>query len=294
MYQTEKNYPYFLSLLVSFFLFLQVSGCYSPKNYLDPAGPKFEGKYASYSTAQKDTIKVVSFNIKYSRKIEQAIRELDSIPAIRNADILLLQEMNEQGSDRIARSLGYNYVYYPATVHPQINSNFGNAVLTRWPILRDKKIILPHSPSLGNTRRIAVAARIVISNRHIIAYSVHTATITLTPEKRMEQADSLLNSIQRNYKHIIIGGDFNTLFDQNIRNLDSLFTRNGFTRASRAVGPTMSRGPFDFTLDHLFTRGFTKVSAGTVPTRASDHQPIWVILVFDKNTSAGELENIKE
>jgi endonuclease/exonuclease/phosphatase family metal-dependent hydrolase len=261
------------------FFTLAAFNCYSPKNYLDPQGPRFSANYSDLRVQIKDTLKVVSFNIKYSRKIEQAIRELDSLPEIKDADILLLQEMNEYGSDQAARALGYNFIYYPATLHPQIDSNFGNAVLTPWPIQTDQKILLPYEPSLGRTKRIAVSAQISIGERKIMAYSVHTATIILSPDKRLKQADSLLNSLSINEDHIIIGGDFNTLFKQNIRDLDDVFSKNNFTRATRQVGPTLQRGPFKFRTDHLYVKGFEVLDAGTVSTKASDHQPIWAILV---------------
>ena len=253
--------------------------CYSPKNYLDPEGPRFSANYSDFRVQSKDTLKIVSFNIKYSRKIERAIRELDSLPEIKDADILLLQEMNEYGSDQVARALGYNYIYYPATLHPQTESNFGNAVLTPWPIQADQKILLPYEPSLGRTKRIAVSAQISIGERKIMAYSVHTATIILSPDMRLKQADSLLNSLSVDEEHIIIGGDFNTIFEQNIRDLDAVFTKNNFTRATRRVGPTLQRGPFKFRTDHLYVKGFEVLDAGTVFTEASDHQPIWTILV---------------
>jgi endonuclease/exonuclease/phosphatase family metal-dependent hydrolase len=280
-YPNMNLFRLFQSFLWILLFALIIFRCYSPKNYLDPAGPKFSGNYSELPTITKDTLKVVSFNIKYSRKIKQAIRELDSIPEIKSADILLLQEMNESGSDKIARALGYNYIYYPATLHPQIDSNFGNAVLTRWPIKKDKKILLPYEPSLGRTKRIAVSAQISVGKRSIVAYSVHTATIILSPNKRLKQADSLLNSISMNDQHIVIGGDFNTFFSQNIRDLDAIFSKNRFLRATREVGPTLKRGPFKFRMDHLYVKGFEIIDAGTVLTDASDHQPIWAILLIE-------------
>jgi endonuclease/exonuclease/phosphatase (EEP) superfamily protein YafD len=275
--------PKFLHLLLYGFISLVILGCYPTKNYLDPKGPRFAGNYSTTRTPDGDTIKVVSFNIKYALEIEQAIRELDSIPQIRDADILLLQEMNEDATDFIARHLNYNYVYYPATVHPQIKYNFGNAVLSKWPIKTDRKIILPYEPVIGKTKRIAVCARVAIGTTQIIAYSVHTATMTLRTDKRLSQADSLLKSIALQNEMIIVGGDFNTVFAETIRNLDDLFEKNSFVRATIDVGPTLEKGPFDFTMDHIYVKGFKVIDSGSVQTEASDHRPIWTILTSDKS-----------
>ena len=275
--------PKFLYFLFYGFMSLVILDCSPTKNYLDPRRPRFAGNYSEATAPAGDTIKVVSFNIKYALEIEQAIRELDSIPQIKDADILLLQEMNEDATDFIARHLNYNYVYYPATVHPQINYNFGNAVLSKWPIKADRKIILPYEPVIGKTKRIAVCARVSIGTTQVVAYSVHTATMTLSTDKRLSQADSLLKSIASHNEKVIVGGDFNTVFAETIRNLDELFEKNSFNRATIDVGPTLEKGPFDFTMDHIYVKGFKVINYGSVPTQASDHKPIWTILTLDKN-----------
>jgi endonuclease/exonuclease/phosphatase family metal-dependent hydrolase len=272
----------FLHFLIYGFLFAVILHCYSTKNYLDPEGPRFTGNYSETTAPAGDTIKVVSFNIKYALEIEQAIRELGSIPQIKDADILLLQEMNEDATDFIARHLNYNFVYYPATVHPQIKYNFGNAVLSKWPIKADRKVILPYEPVIGKTKRIAVCAQVTIGTTQIITYSVHTATMTLSTDKRLSQADSLIKSIALENKHVVVGGDFNTVFTETIRNLDELFEKNSFVRATIDVGPTLEKGPFDFTMDHIYVKGFKVIDYGSVPTEASDHKPIWTLLTLER------------
>lgn len=41
-------------------------------------------------------------------------------------------------------ALGMSWVYYPAIFRHRSDKDFGNAVLSRWPIIADKKIVLPH------------------------------------------------------------------------------------------------------------------------------------------------------
>ena len=109
-------------------------------------------------------------------------------------------------------------------------------------------------------------------------YSVHTETMILSKEKRMNQANSVLKSSSDYPEHIIIGGDFNTVFLHNIRDIETLFNKHGFIRASKSAGPTVDKGPIELTLDHIFAKGFQVVETGTLKTEASDHRPLWAIL----------------
>jgi len=272
-----------ISLLVSMGLVWGLN-CSAPRNYISLDSPKFTGNYARAADASNDTLKVVSFNIKFAKKIKKAISELQTQPELQNADIILLQEMDESGTDSIAKSLSYNYVYYPATVHPQSDRNFGNAILSKWPLHSQKKILLPYEPVLGKTKRIAVSSYVAYPKHDLLVYSVHTATAVVSAEKRLSQADSILNSISKQHPQMIIGGDFNTLFSQNVRDLEDVFSKNGFFRASREAGATVEKVFFNLTLDHIFIKGLELIDSGTTETQASDHKPLWVLLrtVSDK------------
>jgi endonuclease/exonuclease/phosphatase (EEP) superfamily protein YafD len=252
--------------------------CSAPKNYLSLEGPKFTQNYAKSPITASDTLKIITFNIKFAHQIQQAIEELMTVPELQGPDIILLQEMDEAGTDSIARSLKFNYIYYPATVHPQSDRNFGNAILSRWPIHSDKKILLPYEPPLAKTKRIAVSSYISHPKLELLVYSVHTATAIISAKKRLEQSDSLLHSISEEHDNIIIGGDFNTVFSKNVRDLEEIFSKNGFFRASRDAGTTVRWNFLNFTMDHLFVKGLDFIAAGTTETGASDHKPLWVWL----------------
>ncbi|HDZ59187.1 MAG TPA: endonuclease/exonuclease/phosphatase family protein, partial [Actinobacteria bacterium] len=114
------------------------------ENFCKPDGPRYEGSYAGGSARFSGELNVVSWNIKFAREIDTAIAELNETDQLRNADIMLLQEMDDEGVDAIARSLGLNYVYFPASVHCRTGKKFGNAVLARWEISGSAKLLLPH------------------------------------------------------------------------------------------------------------------------------------------------------
>ena len=70
------------------------------KNYDAPLGPRFEGRFVQGQPASGVTLKVVTYNICLGRNVEQAIEEFRSLEPLQAADIILLQEMDEVGTER--------------------------------------------------------------------------------------------------------------------------------------------------------------------------------------------------
>ena len=133
------------------------SGCAPTTNLLSANQPAFLGSYAPPSTSSSAALRVVTFNIKESQEIDRAIEVLQS-DSLRGADVVMLQEMNESGVDRIARSLRLNYAYYPAVIHHRTGDYYGPAILSRWPIERSWKVQLPYGSWDRGQRRTATAA----------------------------------------------------------------------------------------------------------------------------------------
>ena len=263
----------FVFVLISF-----VFSCTSIKTYPDASGPRFCGGYREFTPTFKDTVTVATFNIANAAKIQQAITELSGSPDLSKADIILLQEMDERGSDRIAGALKTTYVYYPAT--NKNGKNFGNAILSMWPLSDDRKYVLPHDYPFHKSPRAAVSAVVKIDDLAILTFSVHTHTILLSEEKRLAQVDSLVNDISQKWHYVVVGGDFNSPGTPNVEAIEKIFKKHGFQRASEKAGPTVEVGPLDLTLDHIFTKGFQVAAAGKLESsRASDHLPVWVKLI---------------
>ena len=78
---------------------------------------------------------------------------------------------------RPREALGMNYVYYPALLHPVPKKNFGNAILSRWPIVDDEKLILPSKSMTRGGQRVAVAATVVVGTERVRVFAVHLSTI---------------------------------------------------------------------------------------------------------------------
>lgn len=254
----------------------------SVNNYDDPEGPKFEGAYSPGRTNFDGELKVVSWNIAFANDIEQAIHDLQEAPDLRDADILLLQEMDEIGTEMIARTLGYNYVYYPASVHSHTDRNFGNAVLSKWPIEMSEKIILPHHSPKNDQIRIAVRALLTIDGKQVPVYSVHTETIWLDNESRADQITYLTEIVESDEPHVIVGGDFNTITLKDELFLNEQMAAAGLEDMTKNIGNTFELGRVGLMLDHIFARGMTHLDAGVwQESDASDHDPVWAKMKID-------------
>ncbi|GAB4539768.1 MAG: hypothetical protein Kow0063_28880 [Anaerolineae bacterium] len=247
-------------------------------NYEDPLGPRYEGWFTGGQPAFEGRLKVVTYNINRGLAVDRAIEELKAFEALRDPDILLLQEMDERGTEQVARALGHNFVYYPASVFPWTGRNFGNAILTRWRIVDSSKIILPYRGLVNQQLRIAVRATIAIDGMEIVAYSVHTETYTLPPHQRKAQVSAIVEDIGNGNGHVVVGGDFNTVSKRSIRRMAGQFAEIDLVQATAGLGPTVSvLGWQPVALDHIFTRGLRVLGAGKVDViAASDHFPVWV------------------
>ncbi len=249
-------------------------------NYEDLLGPKYEGWFAEDEPVFQGTIKVVTYNINEGRAVDQAIEELDAFEVLQDPDILLLQEMDEDGTQQVARALSHNYVYYPASVFPRTKRNFGNAILTKWPLSDPAKILLPYRGLNNQQLRIAVRVTVAVGPLEISTYSVHTETYTVPIRHRKAQIAAVVDDIGSGNGYVVAGGDFNTVSNRSIKRMVGQFAEIDLVRASKGAGPTVSVfGLQPSAADHIFARGLKVLAKGKVDTiKASDHFPVWVEL----------------
>ncbi len=249
--------------------------CAHARNYTDPAGPRYATHYGG-ATGEHDTVRVVTFNIEHARRIERAIEVLRATPELENADVLLLQEMDAPGTERIARALQMNSLYIPSSVHPHDEKDFGNAVLSPWPIERGRKLLLPHESRIIHLRRAVAVADLLVGRHKLRVYSVHVETrLRLGGAARRDQVQAILEDARPSREPVLIAGDLNS------STLPELFDAAGYRWLTRDVHHTVAW--FDF--DHVFARGLHAAAqppAGVADDHgASDHRPVWVQLRFD-------------
>ena len=125
--------------IVAIFLFIR-SCTPVRQSYTHPEGPRYMGQFAEVTPEFDGQFKVVTYNIKLGKKLEQAIYELGQEEGLRDADVIFLQEMDSEGVHSMAQHLHYDYIYYPAALHSTHDKGFGNAVLSKWPIKEHQKV----------------------------------------------------------------------------------------------------------------------------------------------------------
>lgn len=261
-----------------------LAGCANATNLLDPAAPRFSGEYALQVHDSRVTgpIRIVTFNIKLARRIDRAIEVLRS-DSLRGADIVTLEEMDDRGVDRIARALELNYIYYPGSIHPTEHKYFGPAVLSRWPIARSWKLLLPHPSRTRHQLRTVTAAEVVIRGLTVRVYGVHLETPSGASDRsREDQVRTILADAGPFDGPVVIAGDFNSY------GIGPFLERNGYRWLTRHIDPTISI----FTWDHIFVRRLAPAGPGRPGVLhqthgASDHRPVWAVVVPEVTGSAG-------
>lgn len=281
-----KRYDKMIRYILFGSLIICLGACKTVQIYSDEDGPIWKASYSNeIPDDTKDTIKIVSFNIEYAIEINQAITELQTIEALKNADIILLQEMDTTSSRHIAKALQYNFVYIPAASDDDGLQMTGNSILSKWPLENEQKIILPHLQNLNGRQRIAIAATVSINKRPLHIYNVHLETFVMKRKKRKEQLAEVVNlAIQNDAAHpVLIAGDFNSLFQKDINEFVSLLHGHHFDWHSEDLGYT-AKAFYNIIkpqLDHFFSKGLILVDSGkVVSSTASDHLPIWAEFVF--------------
>jgi len=249
-----------------------------------------------------EIIRIVSFNVKLGERLDELTASLRENPVLRNADVLLLQEIEsfrEEGASRartLAEILQWNFVYAPARRQERKGrmGTHGLAILSRFPLQDIQIISLPQYNLRVNTRRrIALAAIVNLPGGALRLYNLHLDT-RINAGQRLEQLRPVVEAAQAETAPVVvIGGDFNTnpfrwaasLFpwfrSNQAKAVDNYMAESGFSTPLRKSGSTARRGILRFRLDALYVKG-TGVRGHGVERSAkgSDHYPLWVDLAW--------------
>jgi endonuclease/exonuclease/phosphatase family metal-dependent hydrolase len=256
-------------------LALACAACATGTSYTDTSGPRYAGGVAP-APPPRDSIKLVTFNLEYADSVDAAIRLLTTHPDLRDAALVFLQEMDSAATARIADALRMTWVYYPSTLRTK-TGDFGNAVLSRWPIEEDAKLILPHVSYVGRTQRIAVAATVRLGSQRLRVYSFHLSTmLDLDGNDRADQLRTIVEDA-RDWEKVVIAGDTNDEYVGHVALARGYaWPTNDLPYTARLFGIPLG------TWDHVFLRGLTAGPAGVVdiPESISDHRPVWAVAVL--------------
>jgi endonuclease/exonuclease/phosphatase family metal-dependent hydrolase len=258
------------------------------ENYTDPSGPLAIGRFAPGPATPgrldsarliPDELVVVTYNLRYGEAISETVAAFQTAEPLPAADFILLQEMDEAGVVALAQALGYDYAYAPASV-AEDGDDFGNAILSRWPLREARKIILPGLHPLSGQQRTATRATARVGDEDLLLYSTHIEIATAPVALRVGQMAAVLADVPDAAERVIIGGDFNTITARGVAALAEQYAAGGLDHATPGLGPTFTRfGLRPSAADHLFTRGFDVLDAGVLgDVSASDHFPVWARL----------------
>src|SRR5262245_18026817 len=109
-------------------LILALAACRTGVNYQDRDLPRYARATPESAPRGRESIhalRVASFNVERALRVDTAIQVIQSEPDLRDADIVLLQEMNDAGTQKVATALGMGYVYYPGTLSLKTHRDFG-------------------------------------------------------------------------------------------------------------------------------------------------------------------------
>ena len=197
--------------------------------------------------------------------------------------------MDAPGTERIAKALGMNAVYFPSGVHPKHERDFGCAILSPWPLEEPRKILLPHGARVSGLRRSAVSAVVV---RGRASGSASTRCTCLRPwPSRAARARSELRVLAADAASaegpVVIAGDFNSHGKVGGAREGRLHSGSPATSGDTARLRLLGIGLGGLSYDHVLTKGLRPVpgpgAMGIVQDNrgASDHKPIWVVLEPD-------------
>jgi endonuclease/exonuclease/phosphatase family metal-dependent hydrolase len=201
-------------------------------------GHVWREEFAEPPSKTPDSIRVAAWNIERGIRLDGVIRSLQEHPALANADVLLLSELdwgmartsNRFVAREIAASRRMNYAFAPcyvaltkgAGVEKNVSgenqeSLHGNALLSRFPMHRVHSLALPNGKD-----KMAGAEKRIGSQRAVIADIEHPAgmlrAVSLHLDAHSSQRHRYLQ-MRRVLEHletlsprlpILIGGDWNT------------------------------------------------------------------------------------
>jgi len=265
-------------------LALGLAACASALNYLEPAGPWYESRFAPSSRPTRPAeapLRIVTFNIAFAREMDRALEVLQGSPPLRNPDLLVLQELDAPSVERVARALRLNSVYMPSGIHPTSGRDFGSALLSPWPLVEPRKIVLPHGARVTHLRRTIVVATLVRGGQRVRAYGVHLpAPLSISGGSRREQVRLIIEDAASSPDPVVVAGDFNS------HGVGRELAAAGFIWVTRDVGTTTRWHFFGLSYDHVFVRGLAPAAGEGGPAfgvvednhGASDHRPVWALL----------------
>jgi len=211
------------------------------------------------------------------------------IIGIQEAGIYFDKGNQENSAEKIAKELGFNYVFYPAAdTRPKENYIIGNAVLSRFPITKSLSHHLnpPGVKYIGTYEtepRILVSSKIKLGKEKILNFLTAHLQVSLrfkTTNIRLAQVQNVLSIIKKLDGPVVLTGDFNaTPQNKEIKKIEKILTRLGGNKPTWTVHPFSTDGwnvnKLEYRLDNIFiSKKLAHSDFKIIKSKISDHLPI--------------------
>lgn len=281
-YKIMKKY---LFNVLSFFLIAFLFGNCSSSENIDSATEEPEKEEPVVAAS----IKVMSYNIHHANPPSKPdVIDLDAIVRVIEAqdpDLVALQEVdvNTERSgegnqaEMIAEKLNM-YAYFGKALDYE-GGEYGNAILSKFPLSEETTHNLPNAPGDNTERRVMAAAKLKIPNGPELLFgSIHLDYKRDSPS-RITQLEEIIEISEKEDLPMILAGDFND--SPGSETIDLL--KSKFTLSCRNCPPTIPVNEPNRAIDFIaFKHQENKFKAKSHEvvneTYASDHLPVVAVI----------------
>ncbi|MEB3100909.1 endonuclease/exonuclease/phosphatase family protein [Ferviditalea candida] len=225
---------------------------------------------------KKSLVRVMTFNIRHARGMNNrvSLRRIQDEISRGEAHIVALQEVDRFNARSwfrdqvrvIARSLEMNWCFSDS-IH-QGMFQYGNAILSRFPLEGTNKIFLP-----GKERRSILRSGVVIDERIVRVVNTH---LSVNAVERSRQFPMLMASVDKLDPPVVLMGDFNMEYHHR------LFLQMSPRWQRVAPQPKTATYAGGQEIDHIFVNvPGLKGRAWVQETDASDHHAVLAEIPLD-------------
>jgi len=235
-----------------------------------------------------ETITIASLNLAHEANFDKVLHDVEASPRLRDANILLLQEVAhvEGGpsiASRLADRLGYSVAFAP---EGEKIYDRGLAVVSKFPI-EDSKVewLTPYNLHFHTRHRFALAVKLQAPTGDLRIWNAHLDT-RINPDQRVGQLQPVMEEAAQLTGPRLIGGDFNTNDFYWINHMLPIPHGGSYrskVRSAMAKFGFQTPFPDGLTtlpilrqhLDWMFVNGLEPLSSSAEPIPFSDHHAIW-------------------
>jgi len=250
----------------------------------------FTDQPVAVAESKSETVlRVMSYNIRHGRGMDDVVDLTRTANVIKawKPDLVVVQEVdqNTQRTNRtdqpkiLAEKLDMHHVFGKAIDLQR--GGYGLVILSRFPILEDKMILLPQEEQ--REQRGLQIAKIGIPDANGKIIRLANTHLGLTQTERAAQFEKIKALLPEGDEPVILAGDFNARPDNDLV-IDLLLTWKDATDPVSEKNVTLNVQRSFGRIDYIFFRArdpFKVLESGTIDDAiTSDHKPIFAVLTF--------------